>query len=641
MAKVDLTPRVGDIVNDSYELVRKINRGKKRIIFYAIDKQMYEVALKLEKEVDGQTAICIESAIIKTLSTEQIHIPKFYKYGSYKNYKFLAQELLGPNMIALVNYKKPYKFSLHTVLKFGIQAIETIQIVHNKGFVHRNIKPGNFLIGNSLRTSGTFYLTNFGLCKILNKIDNVVVKPTFQGRFRGSMTYASLNAHNLVELGRQDDLISLLYILVEFYNGMLPWSDVDNQKTQTLKEQFHDHKLLEQLPKQFLEFESYILSLDYTTDPDYAYLISLLNQAAVENNIDLNAPFEWEEEINNERSTLTQREVAHIVQINKTVQELEQKKKQIDQVNSENKIEQIEQIEKEINQQKQFVLNPQQLRYKLISLNIIHRLQKKYIKLYNLKGAKNSLQQQSQKDNILLVPTTSHIHAVKSIHYSNNLAESNSKLSITSPIHSPVRRSSLNNNQNNDTSLLGQYRRSSILQNSQSLGKSSTVQELIDVLDALTGAKEDFDENQNEIDNINEIDNKYEVDNQQQSQSPVRQDNYVEQFIDGMKKKDDKYNQFDWASFVEQTGGSHQNEGFDGIDISEYDDLQSDANNSNLNSTNSLQTQKSSSKSLSKKQSEFEKRKKRRLFVVSQNYSNKNKSSNEQKPLNSLLIDLD
>ncbi|KAA6373093.1 MAG: hypothetical protein EZS28_031379, partial [Streblomastix strix] len=37
MAKVDLTPRVGDIVNDSYELVRKINRGKKRIIFYAID----------------------------------------------------------------------------------------------------------------------------------------------------------------------------------------------------------------------------------------------------------------------------------------------------------------------------------------------------------------------------------------------------------------------------------------------------------------------------------------------------------------------------------------------------------------------------------------------------------------------------
>ncbi|KAA6332896.1 hypothetical protein EZS27_018637 [termite gut metagenome] len=41
--------------------------------------------------------------------------------------------------------------------------------------------------------------------------------------------YASLNSHKLVELGRNDDLISLLYILVEFYNGSLPWSDIDDE----------------------------------------------------------------------------------------------------------------------------------------------------------------------------------------------------------------------------------------------------------------------------------------------------------------------------------------------------------------------------------------------------------------------------
>ncbi|KAA6357219.1 MAG: putative tau-tubulin kinase 1, partial [Streblomastix strix] len=214
------------------------------------------------------------------------------EYGSHKSYKFLAFQLLGPNIIDLVNYKKPFKFSLHSVLKFGIQAIETLQIVHNKDFIHRNIKPGNFLIGNTQETSGTFYLIGFGLCKKLNRKNDIVVKPTNKGRFRGSLKYASLNAHNHIEIGRQDDLISLLYILVEFYNGMLPWSDVDEIKIQTLKEQYHGRKLLKRLPKQFLEFESYILSLDYTTDPDYAYLISLLNQAAEENEIDLNAPFE-------------------------------------------------------------------------------------------------------------------------------------------------------------------------------------------------------------------------------------------------------------------------------------------------------------------------------------------------------------
>ncbi|KAA6375472.1 MAG: putative Tau-tubulin kinase 1, partial [Streblomastix strix] len=114
-----------------------------------------------------------------------------------------------------------------SVLKFGLQAIETLQIVHNKGFVHRNIKPGNFLIGNTQETFGTFYLIGFGLCKKINKHHGVVATPTNKTNFRGTMTYASLNAHNLIELGRQDDLISLLYILVEFYNGMLPWSNVD------------------------------------------------------------------------------------------------------------------------------------------------------------------------------------------------------------------------------------------------------------------------------------------------------------------------------------------------------------------------------------------------------------------------------
>ncbi|KAA6395209.1 MAG: putative Tau-tubulin kinase 1 [Streblomastix strix] len=300
MYEVDILPKIGDIIKDRYKIVLKISQGEKRIIFSAFDQQMQQIAVKLEQDTDGETTICVESAILKILANSN-HIPRFFSYGQHKNCKFMAYELLGPNLIDLVNYKRPYKFSLHYVLKFGIQAIETLQIVHNKDFIYRNIKPGNFLIGNTQGTFGTFYLVGFELCKKINKHHGVVTTPTNKANFRGTMMYSSLNAHNLVELGRNDDLISLFYILVEFYNGMLPWSDVDEQKVQALKEYFHGRKLLQRLPKQFLEFESYILSLDYTTDPDYTYLISLLIQAAEENEINLNDPFEWEEEINEER----------------------------------------------------------------------------------------------------------------------------------------------------------------------------------------------------------------------------------------------------------------------------------------------------------------------------------------------------
>ncbi|KAA6400103.1 MAG: putative CK1 family protein kinase [Streblomastix strix] len=200
--------KVGDIIKYYYKIIRCIAWDSDRMIFCALDTSMKQVAIKFELDTGEQTAVCIEAAILKILD-ESIYIPQFYHYGIHLNYKFLAMELLGPNMIDLANYKSPYKFSLHSILKFGIQAIEAIQVVHSKGFVHRDIKPGNFLIGNSSSNSGILKLVDFELCKKIHKVDGIITKPTNKGKFRGSLMYASLNSHKLVELGRNDDLISL------------------------------------------------------------------------------------------------------------------------------------------------------------------------------------------------------------------------------------------------------------------------------------------------------------------------------------------------------------------------------------------------------------------------------------------------
>ncbi|KAA6381133.1 MAG: putative protein serine/threonine kinase [Streblomastix strix] len=224
MEEEDIPIRVGDIVKDSYKLIHLIAQEERGAIFCALDTQMKQVAIKFELDSKKQTSICVEAAILKLLDGSN-HIPQFYQYGIHLNYKFLALELMGPNMIDLINYKKPYKFSLHSILKFGIQAIETLQFVHNKGFVHRDIKPGNFLIGNSPDTINLFKLTDFGLCKKIHKYDDVVVKPTNKGSFRGALLYASLNAHKLVELGRNDDLMIKSF----HYNSELPGNISERQ----------------------------------------------------------------------------------------------------------------------------------------------------------------------------------------------------------------------------------------------------------------------------------------------------------------------------------------------------------------------------------------------------------------------------
>ncbi|KAA6388820.1 MAG: hypothetical protein EZS28_015652, partial [Streblomastix strix] len=46
---------------------------------------------------------------------------------------------------------------------------------------------GNFLIGNTQETSGTFYLTGFGLCKKIQNQECMASKLTNESSFRGSL----------------------------------------------------------------------------------------------------------------------------------------------------------------------------------------------------------------------------------------------------------------------------------------------------------------------------------------------------------------------------------------------------------------------------------------------------------------------
>ncbi|KAA6373857.1 MAG: putative Tau-tubulin kinase 1 [Streblomastix strix] len=268
--------------------------------------------LPLAAEVPFKTGDTIKQAyqLQQQLGADFNHFAKFYQCGTHEDYKFVAMELLGPSFIQLASRHHPCRFNLHVLLKFGIQAIDALKQLHKAGFVHRDVKPDKFVIGNQQNTTGLIYLIDFGLCKKLHKENGVIAKPIQPSNFRGSLRYASPNAHKQIELGRSDDLISLFYLMIELFIGKLPWSNIANSDI-VLQQKliYRGRVLIQQMPKEFHSFEDYIFSLDYTDEPDYQLIINLFKTIAVNEGIDLSQPFDWENEINEQRSIVVQKQL--------------------------------------------------------------------------------------------------------------------------------------------------------------------------------------------------------------------------------------------------------------------------------------------------------------------------------------------
>eukprot|EP01086_Lenisia_limosa_P001195 TRINITY_DN121_c0_g1_i1.p1 TRINITY_DN121_c0_g1~~TRINITY_DN121_c0_g1_i1.p1 ORF type:complete len:360 (+),score=87.60 TRINITY_DN121_c0_g1_i1:97-1176(+) len=286
-------------VGGHYVLGRRIGQGSFGEIFRGTDMNTSEqVAVKVEGLKTRHPQLYFEYKIYKFLAGG-IGIPHIKWFGIEGDFNILIMQLLGPSLEDLFNYCKR-KFSLKTVLMLSDQLLARIEYIHLKSFLHRDIKPDNFLMGCG-RHGHQVFVIDFGLGKRYRDPRSHQHIPYRENKsLTGTARYASINTHLGVEQSRRDDLEALGYVLIYFLRRSLPWQGLRAPTKRIKYERIAEKKigtsvdyLCRNLPSEFTAYLNYVRSLRFDDKPDYAYLRKMFRDLFVREGFHYDYYFDW------------------------------------------------------------------------------------------------------------------------------------------------------------------------------------------------------------------------------------------------------------------------------------------------------------------------------------------------------------
>lgn len=203
-----------------YVLVSELARGGMGIVWKAWDRSLGRfVAIKFLRAgtAEGERRLFREAQLLARL--QHPNIATVYEVGMHDNQPFLAMQLIHGQVIDRMDLE------LHDLLRAIRDVALALDYAHGRGVVHRDVKPGNIMIGPRQGDEPFHaYVMDFGVAR-----EALATSATHTGRVVGTPPYMSPEQvrGNLEELGPRSDIYSLGATLYHLITGRPPFETDD------------------------------------------------------------------------------------------------------------------------------------------------------------------------------------------------------------------------------------------------------------------------------------------------------------------------------------------------------------------------------------------------------------------------------
>lgn len=205
----------GSYLADRYEILDKIGTGGMSDVYKAMDHILgREVAVKVLKQEFAEDVTFVtkfRSEAQSAAGLEHPNIVNIYDVGSENGMYYIVMEYVEG--ITLKTYiEKKGQLNFKEAISIAIQVGRGIEAAHNKGIIHRDIKPQNIIIS----TEGKVKVTDFGIARATSS-------NTIHADVMGSVHYASPEQARNGYVDGKSDIYSLGIVMYEMVTGRVPF----------------------------------------------------------------------------------------------------------------------------------------------------------------------------------------------------------------------------------------------------------------------------------------------------------------------------------------------------------------------------------------------------------------------------------